>query len=461
MTDRPELLPADGPRGVDLRAGYDAALHNLLDVNVVADREPGTAYVRAGGGYSDPWTRDAAINSWHAASLLAPKVAAYTLRKVCGDGVVAQDNQWWDQIIWVIGAYHHCVVTGDLAFAEQALAIGKASLEILRRDRFDPATGLYRGPALMQDGIAGLPEPPYQPGSPSSFVLDHPGSDEIRCLSTNAVYTEALRCLGQLAALLGTDSDPYAGQRADLVAAINTHLWSVETGQYGYFLGPDGLDLHQETAGLALVIEFGIADPVRAAGLLARIHHEPFGVVNVWPHFARFDAQHPGRHNAICWPMVMGLWGYAAAAAGAADEFGRTLDDLVRLFRSSDDELYELYNATTGAVDGGWQVGRQWESLPHQTWSATALLRLVHEGLFGIRFDPAGLTFRPTVPTQYAGQWTLRSLRYRAATLDLTLRGHGTHLEAVHVDGQPVDGLHLPADLMGRHQVELIVQAHP
>ncbi|HZX01920.1 MGH1-like glycoside hydrolase domain-containing protein [Kribbella sp.] len=451
MTDRPVLVPPAGSRGEDLQACYAAALHNLLDVNTIQDGS--TAYLRAGGGYAEPWTRDAAINTWHAASLLSPEVAKHTLLKVCTDGLIAQDNQWWDQIIWVIGAWHHQLVTGDTAFAAEAFRIGAASLDILRRDRFDASTGLYRGPALMQDGIAGYPEPPYQPGNESSFVLDHPGADEIRCLSTNAVYAGALGCLEQLAAAAGADPAPYAEQRAELVAAVNEHLWSEETGQYGYFLGPDGLDLHQETAGLALAVEFGIASPEVVAG----IHHEPFGVVNVWPPFPRFDAAHPGRHNAICWPMVMGLWGYAAAKARQAAEFGRTVDDLVRLFRSSGDELFELYNVTTGEVDGGWQVGRQWESLPHQTWSATALLRLVHEGLFGLEFGTDGITFRPTVPASYAGEWSLRSLRYRAATLDVTVRGEGTEVRSVRLDGQ--DAPYVPATLTGHHQVEVLVSS--
>ncbi|HEY3559064.1 MAG TPA: hypothetical protein VGL05_16455 [Kribbella sp.] len=455
MTDRPVLGSAAGSRGADLRVCYDAALHNLLDVNTIPDGS--TAYLRAGGGYSDPWTRDAAINSWHAASLLAPEVAKHTLQKVCADGLIAQDDQWWDQIIWIIGARQHHLVTGDTAFAADAFRIASASLEILRKDRFDAATGLYRGPALMQDGIAGYPQPPYQPDNPSSFVLDHPAAREIRCLSTNAVYVGALACLEQLAAELDEDPAPYGAQRAELVAAVNKHLWSDEAGRYGYFLGPDGLDLHQETAGLALAVEFGIAGEERAAGIVAGIHHEPFGVVNVWPHFPRFDAGRPGRHNAICWPMVMGLWGFAATRARQTDEFGRTLDDLVTLFRSSGDELFELYNATTGEVDGGWQVGRQWESLPHQTWSATALLRLVHEGLFGLAFGADGITIRPTVPTQYAGEWSLRSLQYRAATLDITLRGEGTDVRSVHLDGRPQEAPHVPATLTGRHHVEVVV----
>jgi hypothetical protein len=441
---RPRL---EGPAG--LSALYDAALHNLLDVNVTA-----AGFVRAGGGYDDPWTRDAAINCWNAASLLAPDVARATLLKVCDldRGVVAQDNQWWDQIIWVIGAWEHVAVTGDTEFAATAYEIGRASLAILDRERFDPATGLYAGPALMQDGISGLPsyeEVPSSDEQGGSFVLDYPGTAELRCLSTNAVYVRALRCL----ALLG--GEPLFDRRADVLTdAINLHLWDASTGLYGYYLGPDGLDRHQETAGLALAIDFGIAGPVRTRQILAAAHREPYGMVNVWPHFPRYDAARPGRHNAICWPMVMGLWGAAAASAGDVEVFGQTLDDLSRLFHGSGDELFELYNAVTGAVDGGWQVGRQWESLPHQTWSATAYLRLIHESLFGLHFTPDGITIRPTVPAGL-GDLHLRGLPYRAATLDLTLTGTGTTAQ-LHLDGHPVTAV--PATLTGHHTLTIRVE---
>jgi hypothetical protein len=420
---------------------YDAALHNLLDVNVTA-----AGFVRAGGGYDEPWTRDAAINCWHAASLLTPDVARATLLTVCDldRGVIAQDNQWWDQIIWVIGAWQHVVVTGDTAFGATAYAIGRASLEILDRSRFDGATGLYAGPALMQDGISGLPS--YAEDG-SSFVLDYPGTAELRCLSTNAVYVRALRCL----ALLG--GEPSYDVRADaLTDAINRHLWH-SSGTYGYFLGPDGLDLHQETAGLALAIEFGIAGPDRTRQILANAHREPYGMVNVWPHFPRYDAAHPGRHNATCWPMIMGLWASAAASAGSTTHFGEALSDLTRLFQASDNLLFELYNPTTGAVDGGWQVGRQWESLPHQTWSATAYLRLIHESLFGLRFTPAGITISPVVP-EGLGDLHLTGLPYRSATLDITLTGTGTNPQ-LHLDGHPATAV--PTTLTGHHTLTIQV----
>ena len=40
-----------------------------------------------------------------------------------------------------------------------------------------------------------------------------------------------------------------------------------------------------------------------------------------WPHFARFDDAHPGRHNGIVWPLVNGMFACAAAEAGRTDIF--------------------------------------------------------------------------------------------------------------------------------------------
>jgi len=70
------------------------ALRNLLVTNTVADtkgqyhrtglfRDPPGRFIRAGGDYATPWTRDASINAWNAASLLAPDVARNTLWAVC------------------------------------------------------------------------------------------------------------------------------------------------------------------------------------------------------------------------------------------------------------------------------------------------------------------------------------------------------------------------------------------
>ncbi|MEV0617730.1 glycosyl hydrolase family 65 protein [Nonomuraea sp. NPDC050404] len=422
---------------------YEAALRNLLHTNTVG------GLIRAGGGYPTPWTRDASINAWYAASLLSPGAARDTLMAVTEDKLVQQDDQWWDQIIWAVAAWHHVLVTGDREFLARAYPIAAATMEVLDGERFDERYGLYRGGAVMQDGISGYPQPPNDPGIASSFVLDYPGAHSIMCLSTNAVYTGAHRALARMAAALGEDARPHLERERLTADAVNRWLWREEAGLYGYFLDGDGrLDPHEETLGLAMAILFGVADERRAALVAARAHREPRGMVSVWPHFERYGPERPGRHNAICWPMVMGVWGDAMAALGHHERFHETLDDLVALF--GDAGLYEVYNATTGLPDGGWQQGRRWPSEPDQTWSATTLLGLVHHGLFGIRFGPDGLRFSPSVPATW-GETSLNGLRYRDMTLRVTVAGGGAAVREVRLDGRAAG--FVPATLTGHHDV--------
>jgi glycogen debranching enzyme len=458
-----------------MAAMYAAAVTNLLDTNIVAartDRSPSNSsdpgrYIRAGGGYPDPWTRDAALNCWGAGSILAPAVAGDTLRMVCdvradGRRIIAQDSQWWDQIIWVIAAWQHCLVTGDRDFVAESYQIGMDSLDILNQRHFRANIGLYAGGSLMQDGISGYPHPLNEPDSTSTFVLDYPASHEIMCLSTNAIYVEAHRALADMAEVLGLDPGPLRTAADRISGAVNEHLWIEETGLYGYFIHGSGdlagtLDRHQEAAGLALVVAFGIADKRRADRVLSGTHREPYGVVNVWPHFPeRFSDEYPGRHNVMCWPMVMGLFGDAAARAGRADVVYETLRSFQLLTQASDNHFFELYNPVTGAVDGGWQLGKHWASEPDQTWSATAFLRLVHTGVVGIRYGTGGITFAPTVP-EALGALSLNAFPYRKALLDITVSGSGDRVAAIELDGRDVTAapVQVAADLTGSHQVQI------
>lgn len=94
-----------------------------------------------------------------------------------------------------------------------------------------------------------------------------------------------------------------------------------------------------------------------------------------------------------------------------------------------------------------------WGSEPDQTWSATAFLDMVHSGLFGLKYTGAGLTFAPNLPAGW-GDVTLRNLRYRDADLTITLRGAGTTIRSVTIDGQP-SRAEIPATLKGAHTVEI------
>jgi hypothetical protein len=402
------------------------------------------------------------VNTWNAASLLTPDVARNTLWSVCerlggGTLVVQQDDQWWDQVSWVVAAWQHHLVTGDRAFLADAYQAASATLRLNRTRHHNAEYGLFEGPSFLQDGISGFPSPPYDPANGSSFVLDHPGTDTLMCLSTNCLYYGAQQACAAMAAALG-DEAAAGGWRAGaarLRTAINDHLWRPEAGSYGYLVHGAGertgrLEPHQETNGLAFAVLVGVASPEQAAAVLGTTHREPYGVVNVWPHFDGFDDARPGRHNATVWPMTVGMWGHAAAGHGRTDLFAEAVTDIARL--AADGRFWELHHARTGAVDGGWQIGRQWASEEDQTWSATAYLRLIHLGLLGIRYEPDGLRFAPNLPVGW-GPVTLSGLGYRNTTLDLTLVGAGRRVASLTVDGRAVD--RVPADLTGRHEVRI------
>jgi hypothetical protein len=457
---------------------YAAALDNLLRRNTMGydpryDKsgllDPATGIVRAGGGYEQPWTRDASINSWNATSQLSPALAENTLwavvdRDPAGTLRVQQDDQQWDQVVWVTAAWHHYLVTGDREFLANAHRTAVNTLTIRENAAtagFNPTYGLFTGASFFNDGIAGYPAPPADATeSVSTGSMPWPGIASGMYLSTNAVYYAAYVNAANMAERLGQPREAAAHRTkaAALKTAINRHFWNPATGLYDYQLLADGTrGAHQEGTGLAFAILFGIANPDRARSILAHAREMTWGMPDTFPHWERYSEAQPGRHNAIVWPLVQGLWAKALAWQGDQSGFAAETARLAKL-ANNNSGFWEIYNGTTGVVDGGWQrlgdtVKFHWGSEPDQTWSATAFLDMVHTGLFGLRYTERGLTFAPNLPAGW-GDVTLRDVRYRDADLTIALRGAGTTIHSVTVDGRP-SRAEVPATLRGAHTVEI------
>lgn len=410
--------------------------------NIVPGRGPAdpAAFLQAGGAYDTPWTRDSAINTWQAAAWLVPQVAADTLTMVCEpDGSrVVWDSQWWDQVIWVLGARELALVTGDRAWAERAYRVGVATLARLDERCLDAGTGLYRGPAVMADGITGYPRllhDPHRPGE--SFVLDHSATLRIHSLSTNALYVLAMASLGDLAEVTGMDPGPWRRRSAELAALVRERFWQEADRRFGYLLVDGVASSEQEGLGLALAILSGTATPDQALATIAGVRHAPRGLPAVWPPFAGYDLDRFGRHGAALWPVVMGVWAQAVAATGDASAFGLELDRLCSLFEGSGLNFFEIYHPVTGLPDGGWQVGRHWPAGPDQTWSATTLIGTVLHGVAGLRPTPSGLKLQPCLPPA-AGRLELLGVPWHGSHFNLVLRGAGSRVDAVIVDSKAV-----------------------
>jgi glycogen debranching enzyme len=244
-----------------------------------------------------------------------------------------------------------------------------------------------------------------------------------------------------------------------LRTAINRHLWMNDQGSYAYFLHGTGelrgtQAKYQEATGLSLAILFGIPDPARQRQIFSHVRLSRWGIPLVDPEFARYSADQPGRHSRIVWPMAQGYWASAAAKAGEMRLFQNEVEALAQLAQNSGWNFYEIYNAATGRPDGGWQCGRHWNSCQHQTWSATAFIRMIHYGLFGMSFEPTGVAFAPRLPAAW-GAVTLRDLHYRNMTLAIRLSGAGTRITGVRLDGRASEKAFIPAGLTGPHEIDI------
>ena len=278
--------------------------HNTRPVRAGLLREP-CSCLMAGADYPSPWTRDAAINVWFAEALLDPETARNTLLCVLAeeDGGPVVGGQYWDRIIWALGAERLWDLTRDNGFARFAYGVLCRTVNRCLREEFDPADGLFRGPAVYGDGVSAYPEQYRNPSLSSSILRwpqEHPdlkaaagAGIPMKALSTNCVYEHAFRVIARLAAAQGEDPEPWILRADALKEAVNRAFWNPASGLYDYLAGECGA---QEGLGLAFAVLFGIADNARARSVLEHAFVSEHGIPCVWPAFPPYRADGYGRH---------------------------------------------------------------------------------------------------------------------------------------------------------------------
>ena len=368
-------------------------------------------------------------------------------------------GQYWDKVIWIIAAWNHVQTTGDAAFLREAFETSQRTLRIMRDAQLDPETGLFRGPAVYGDGVAAYPDPPFD-DTRGDNIQQYPEGRRIEVLSTNCVYYGAYRAAAAMGRMSGQPAGITQQLDADaeaIRASVRRILWNPAASRFGYFRdGAGRVDMTQEALGEALAVLLDVAEPDEATAILRSAQLTPWGVACTWPVFARYrDPEHRtfGRHNGTIWPFINAFWATAAVHAGQNSVFaGEFLRITTLALRSGD--FREIYHPYTGEPYGGVQAGKVWDSVRHQTWSATGYLRMVYQGLFGMRFQEDGLQLLPVLPRELGiREARLADLRYRDAELDITVAGTGKRARSLLLDGKRQAGDRLPADLAGKHSV--------
>ena len=437
--------------------------------------------IRAGGGYEKPWTRDAAINVWNGAGLLYPEEARSTLLATLerGDGglrIGAEYGQYWDAIISALGVWSYYLYTGD----RQLLILGFEaicnSLAFLERTEFDGERDLFRGPAVYGDGVSAYPDIYARTVGGHSSILRWVGANRehtskpgyglpMLALSTNCLYFRVYQILPTMAEEVAAESDRnWKIMASRLREAINRHFWMPVGGHYRYLVDPFGGSDVQESLGHSFAILFGVADGEQRESLFQTQHVTAEGIPCLWPCFDRYrrDEEY-GRHSGTVWPPIQGFWAEAAARHGHADLVAGELHTLAKR-AVRDGQFFELYHPETAKPYGGLQewegrgIVNTWESYPHQTWSATAFLRIILLGITGMRFGTNGVRFEPCLPSPLETV-ELEGLRYRRATIDVVVRGPGIRIESVRVNGENVPPF-VPAEANGRHVVEIALHGN-
>lgn len=451
------LFSAALVQGQTLRTG-DAQLDRAFALAVrTVDLNTADSLLKAGSGYGGEWTRDIAINTWNGVSLLRPDIARFSLWSVTTDDRSRVGHQYWDKIIWVVAAYNHYLVTGDRDFLRRAYLCSKNTIAELEESAFERRYGLFMGPAVFQDGIAGYDEPVCDPENDSSYVLDHKNAAAIKCLSTNSIYYAAYRALAAMSRLEGDNlAAGYEHRAKALRTAIRENLYDASAGKLNYLVDHRGVvHRYQEALGIAFAGLSGVVTPAEMSRIVRGTYVSDFGIPCVYPAFPRFSEQQPGRHNAMIWPFVNAFYADAALRAGERAAFESELKNMARLaIEYGPDNFQEIYNMTTGAPDGGWQRGKKWWLNPHQTWSATGYLRLFLLDVFGMEFSPEGLTLHPAGLSGFE-RIGLNDVPYRDARLDITLKGHGRKIARCTIDGRQTPRAFVPAAASGRMKIEI------
>ncbi|MBA2439339.1 MAG: glycogen debranching protein, partial [Thermoleophilaceae bacterium] len=403
------------------------------------------AALSAGAKWPGVWTRDVALSSVLGLAFAVPDaVRTSLLAKVDSAGRIIQDTgtggSWpvsTDRMGWALAAWEVYAVTGDRSWLRTSHDIIRRSAEADLHAAFDRTTGLFRGESSFLD---------WREQSYPRW-MDPKDIYQSQSLGTNAIHYATYRILADMARELGEPFARWESVADSVRRGMNKHLWHAREGWYGqYRYGRTFASLSPRAEGLgeALSIIYGVTTAAQRSRLSARAPLTVFGVPTFWPYIP----DTPLYHNGSIWPFVSAYWMWAAAEAGntAAVEHG-----LASIYRPAALFLTNKENmvAATGHFEGTVL------NSDRQLWSVAGNLATVYRVLFGMRLHRDRLAFRPMVPPSYRGDRTLSALRYRGATLAVTVRGFGDAVRSARLDGRAVDRAEIPAALAGNHTLEI------
>jgi hypothetical protein len=436
----------------------DAAYRMALEtVQHMVDMQP-EGVLNASEG-RPPWVRDSSYVVLDGMSFLFPSACRASLDYTADEKSTVKPEQMYaihagalgvpgipslqpcyamsDFVIWIPAAMEYAQTTGDLAFLKKYYDCMRRTVDLVRREKFDPFDGLYDGGETIGDGSTAYPE-------------DTTGLVELKGTSVNLIQYQALRMLVRAGELLDaplSERQQYLQMANRLNDSIQRELWLDDQGFYSYMKvarQPHALERTSAMAS-AFSILFHAADPRRQQALLENFPDQKWGAPVVWPAWMNRVAY----HDQNMWPNVDANWAVAAAKAGNPDRLTKSLAIL------TENAAFELGFSEMISLFQGDHRGKK-----PQLWAATGFLRMILDGVIGLEACPQGLIIQPNVPQAFSSGVVLSGLRWRDAELDIRLKGNGRYIRSFRLDGNEVSHL-LPSTLSGAHRVEISMASEP
>ena len=371
------------------------------------------------------WVRDTAHVAIRAGNLLDPEGARRTLLYTTMNGF---DNGVDGIGMPIVGICDYYLATGDLTLARDTWQNLKSRIAWLE-ERFDQSRSLVAADQSTSNDA--FPEPEC-----GGFSL-----------ATEIYFMEAFRAMARMGRELGEEHgrlDKWASMGGLLLNNIRSQYWKESAGFFTS--GPMGSVSHSkdfwESSGQEMAIwpRYGIASGEQRKRILEKLPEvamNEFGV-NVFPY--REETNHFCNAAWVVWTAGM------AAAAGREGRLDLLLQLIAQQVRNCvmNKTFYEVIDYPTG---------RAWR-WPGQLWQAAGFLSYFYLGVMGMEYDEEGLYFTPAVPALLAGL-RIENLHYRKATFTIEAHGWGTQC-TVKLDGTVVG--HIPANVEGRHRIELFMK---
>lgn len=441
--------------------------------------EEDTPCLLAGIDYGKPWTRDASINVWNGFGLISADVAKSTLlaQLIMEKDELLITGQYWDSVIWIIGAWQYYLFTGDKEFLKLAYTAGKNTITLKEAEEFDTEIKLFRGPAVYGDGVSAYPKK-YTEASDTKnsetfsgienwveFNLDEKAEAgfgiPMFALSTNTVYYKSYDLLNEMSVELGYLNTQWSSKANKIRETINAKFWNPSKGIYNYLIDPFGGSEKQESLGNIFTILFDIANDEQKELIFDNIIITDHGIPCVYPSFVRYKkSNNYGRHSGTVWSHIQGFWAQICSQYNKNSFFMNEYTGLTdKSFR--DKQFVEIYHPDSGEQYGGLQEPtldstKVWDSTNIQTWSATAYFRMILYGLLGLEFDPNGIRINPNVPIEFKGI-SFKNLHYRKMILNIDVKGNGSNIESIKINNEDISRNFIDSHLVGKKNIEIVL----